>query len=135
MLFPESGIRIWFCRQPTDMRKSFNGLSALVKNQLKENPLSGELFVFVNKRKTLMKILYFEDTGYCLWFKRLEAGVFQLPSSDGEKIQLNYTQLKLILDGIDIHKISQRKRYRYTPPTMVSYSTPHAENERQHNRL
>jgi transposase len=136
MLFPESGLRIWFCRQPADMRKSFNGLSALVKHHLKENPLSGELFVFVNKRKTLMKVLYFEQTGYCIWFKRLEAGVFQLPDSDdGDKIQISYTQLNLILDGIDIHKISQRKRYRYAPATGASYATPHAEEQRPNNRL
>ncbi|MBX2859418.1 MAG: IS66 family insertion sequence element accessory protein TnpB [Cellvibrionaceae bacterium] len=59
-------------------------LLSLVKNRLKQNPWSGELFVFVNKRKTLMKILYFEQTGYCLWFKRLEAGVFQLPDMNSE---------------------------------------------------
>ena len=63
------------------MRKSFRGLSALVRNQLKYDPLSGQYFVFVNRRKTQMKMLYFNRTGYCLWAKRLEQGPFQVPSS------------------------------------------------------
>ena len=67
MLFPESRVRIWLCTRPTDMRKSYNGLSALVKNTLQDNPLSGELFVFVNRRQNQMKILYFDRSGYCIW--------------------------------------------------------------------
>ena len=95
------------------MRKSFTGLSALVKNALKENALSGDLFIFVNRRLTLMKILYFDRNGYCIWYKKLERGTFQLPTSDVDKRQLNYTQLKLILEGIDLSSIRQRKRYHY----------------------
>ena len=67
MFFPESQVRIWLYTQPTDMRKSYNGLNALVKNQLKDDPLSGELFVFVNRRQNQMKILYFDRSGYCIW--------------------------------------------------------------------
>lgn len=93
------------------MRKSFNGLSALVKRQLNDNPLSGALFVFVNRRKTLMKVLWFDRSGYSIWFKRLEAGVFQLPVSSHDKALLSYTQLKCILEGIDVEKLHQRKRY------------------------
>lgn len=78
MFVPGNQARIWLCTQPTDMRKSFNGLSALVKNQLDHNPLSGQYFVFVNRRKTQMKVLYFEPSGYCLWSKRLEQGQFQV---------------------------------------------------------
>ena len=72
MFFPESGVRVWLCTQPTDMRKSYDGLSALVKNQLKENPLSGQLFVFINRKGNQVKILYFDRSGYCIWSKRLE---------------------------------------------------------------
>ena len=76
MIGLDSQARIWLCTEPTDMRKSFRGLSALVRNQLKHDPLSGQYFVFVNRRKTQMKMLYFTATGYCLWAKRLEqAGV------------------------------------------------------------
>ena len=76
MFFPESQIRIWLCTTPTDMRKSYNGLSALVKNRLQGNPLSGELFVFVNRRQNQMKVLYFDRCGYCIWLKKLEQGRF-----------------------------------------------------------
>ena len=69
MFFPEAGLQIWLYSQPTDMRKSYHGLSALVKNQLQENPLSGQLFVFINRRRTQIKVLYFDRSGYCIWMK------------------------------------------------------------------
>ena len=71
MFFPESGVRVWLCIQPTDMRKSYDGLSALVKNQLQEDPLSGQLFVFINRKGNQVKILYFDRSGYCIWSQRL----------------------------------------------------------------
>ena len=111
MFFPESTTRVWLYPVATDMRKSFNGLAALVRNKLRENALSGDLFVFVNRRLTLMKILYFDRNGYCIWYKKLEQGSFQLPVNREEKMQLSYTQLKLILEGIDLRSIHQRKRY------------------------
>ena len=113
MLFPESRVRIWLCTQPTDMRKSFNGLSALVKSKLHGNPLSGELFVFVNRRQNQMKILYFDRSGYCIWSKKLEQGQFVVRGAPGEKKQLNWTELKLLLDGIEIKKSRQYKRYSH----------------------
>lgn len=131
MLFPQSGLKIWFCAEATDMRKSFNGLAALVKNKMEQNPLSGEFFVFVNRRKTMMKILFFDRNGYSIWFKRLEAGVFQLPTGNDEKIQLSYTQLTLILEGIDIKKISQRKRYKREINSVNPYNGKHANDSRQ----
>ena len=107
MFFPESQVRIWLCTLPTDMRKSYNGLSALVKNALQGNPLSGELFVFVNRRQNQMKVLYFDRSGYCIWSKKLEQGQFVVRGSPGGKRQLNWTQLKLLLDGIEIKKSRQ----------------------------
>jgi transposase len=111
MFFPESQVRIWLCTVPTDMRKSYNGLSALVKNRLQGNPLSGELFVFVNRRQSQMKVLYFDRSGYCIWSKKLEQGQFVVRGSPGGKRQLNWTQLKLLLEGIEIKKSRQYKRY------------------------
>jgi len=113
MFFPESQVRIWLCTIPTDMRKSYNGLSALVKNALQGNPLSGELFVFVNRRQNQMKVLYFDRSGYCIWSKKLEQGQFVVRGSSGGKRQLNWTQLKLLLDGIEIKKSRQFKRYSH----------------------
>lgn len=79
MFFPESTTKVWLYPLPTDMRKSFNGLAALVKNTLKENSLSGDLFIFVNRRLTLMKMLYFDRNGYCIWYKNLSRVPFNYP--------------------------------------------------------
>jgi len=113
MFFPDSQVRIWLCTVPTDMRKSYNGLSALVKNKLQGNPLSGELFVFVNRRQNQMKGLYFDRSGYCIWSKKLEQDQFVVRGAPGEKRQQNWTQLKLLLDGIEIKKARQFKRYSH----------------------
>ena len=104
--------RIWLCTEPTDMRKSFNGLSALVRNQLKHNPLNGQYFVFVNRRKTQMKVLYFTPSGSCLWAKRLEQGQFRVqPTSKGQKL-LTPAGLQLLIDGIEVQKYRQFKRFK-----------------------
>ena len=111
MFLPEPQVRIWLCTTPVDMRKSYDGLSALVRNQLDDDPLNGQLFVFINKRKTHMKILYFESSGYCIWSKRLEQGQFNYRDSLSGKTELNFARLKLLLDGVLIQKSRQYKRY------------------------
>lgn len=111
MFFPESQVRIWLYAKPTDMRKSFDGLSALVKHQLQEDPLSGQLFVFINRRRTQMKVLYFDRSGYCLWSKRLEQGQFHPVRTGLDKQRMNWTQLKLLLEGIELKKTRQYRRY------------------------
>jgi transposase len=113
MWFPEGQVRIWLYTQPTDMRKSYDGLSALVKSKLLEDPLNGQLFVFINRRRTQMKILYFDRSGYCIWSKRLEQGRFHWASGTAEKQHLSWTDLKLIVEGIDARSIKQFKRYRH----------------------
>ena len=112
MWLANSQVRIWLYSQPTDMRKSFNGLSGLVRNQLEENPLSGALFVFINRRRTQVKALYFDGSGYCIWMKRLEQGRFQIPVNDHDAIELDKTTLMLILDGIDLNSVQKRKRFQ-----------------------
>jgi transposase len=111
MLIPESQVRIWLYAPATDMRKSFDGLSALVRGKLAEDPQSGQLFVFINRRCTQLKILYFDRTGYCIWAKRLEQGQFHA-IGEGEKRRLEWTELKLILEGIDLRSIRRFKRYQ-----------------------
>ena len=115
MFLPEPRVTIWLCTQPVDMRKSYDGLSALAASQLGEDPLSGQLFVFINKRKTQMKVLYFETGGYCIWSKRLEQGQFNYRASGTGKSQLNWAQLKLLLAGIEIQKSRQFKRFSPKP--------------------
>jgi len=111
MIFLEPNVRVWLYTKPTDMRKSFDGLSSLVRNQLADDPLSGHLFMFVNRRKTHTKILYFDRTGYCVWAKRLEQGQFNFRSSQSTKTALSMTDLKLILEGVKVEKHRQYKRF------------------------
>ena len=112
MWLSDSQIHIWLYTQPTDMRKSFNGLSGLVRTILEENPLSGALFIFINRRRTQIKILYFDGSGYCIWMKRLEQGRFQLPAGDNVSMELDRSLLTLILDGIDLNSVQKRKRFK-----------------------
>lgn len=113
MFFPESRVRVWLYAQPTDMRKSFAGLSALAKTALGEEPTSGDLFVFINRRQTYMKVLYFDRSGFCVWSKRLEQGQFHYPKQRGDKVALNVTDLKLLLEGIDASATRRYKRYAH----------------------
>jgi transposase len=117
MFFPEAQVRIWLYTQPTDLRKSSAGLSALVKEKLLEDPLSGQLFVFVNRKRNYLKALYFDRSGYALWAKRLEQGQFHYRSKRAvgtrPKIALNLTDLKFILEGIDVGSVHRYKRYRH----------------------
>lgn len=91
--------RILAYREPVDMRKSFDGLIAVVQSVLVEDPLSGTLFVFFNRRGNFLKLIAWDRTGYCLFAKRLERGRFQLPSGDAKQ-ELSDRAFELILDGI-----------------------------------
>ena len=113
MFFPESDVRLWLCTQPTDMRKSYDGLSALVKSQLEEDPLSGQLFVFINRKGNQVKVLYFDRSGYCIWSKRLEQGSFRHHWRDVVKQPLCWTGLKMLLEGIDLRSVQKHKRYHH----------------------
>ena len=111
MLLPEGHRRVWLCTEPTDMRKSFNGLSALVKHRLLEDPLSGHFFVFINRRASQMKILYFDRSGYAIWNKRLEQGRFVTRPPGGIKQALSFAELQCLLEGIEIRQSHHYKRF------------------------
>jgi len=104
---------LMLCTQATDMRKSFTGLISMVKNYLKDNPSNGQVFVFINKNRSLMKCLYFEPGGYCIWSKRLEQGRFAAPgkNSASTKIVLTATEFSALVEGMDITIKKRRKRY------------------------
>jgi transposase len=111
MFFPEGRIRVALYGEPCDMRRSFDGLQVLVRQGLGADPLDGGLYVFINRRATQMRVLYFDRSGFCIWSKRLEAGRF---ISDWRQIrsrQMDWTELKLMLEGMEVTR--QRKRYRY----------------------
>lgn len=112
MFFPEGQIRVQLYGAPVDMRKSFDGLSALAMHGMGQNPLSGQLFVFINRRATQIKVLYFDRSGFCVWAKRLEAGRFLSDWRVVRSREMDWTALKLLLEGIEPGR--QRKRYRRT---------------------
>lgn len=93
--------RILAYRHAVDMRKSYDGLMALVQTALHEDPLSGDLFVFVNRRGTHLKLVFWDRTGYCLFAKRLERGRFMLPGQEAKQ-EISVRALELILDGIPL---------------------------------
>lgn len=91
--------RVLAYRRPVDMRKFFDGLVGLVQNTLRDDPLSGAMFVFTNRRRTLVKAVYWDRTGFCLFAKRLERGRFVLPG-EAETFELSERTFRLLLDGI-----------------------------------
>ena len=105
--------RVFLAAGATDMRKSFNSLSGLVRSQLGANPLSGDLFVFCSRNRTRLKILYFDSSGLWVFAKRLERGTFSWPSSnDAVRMELRYEELLLLINGIDARELRERKKWR-----------------------
>lgn len=110
MFFPEGQVRVHVYGRPVDMRKSFDGLYALTRRELGQDPLSGRLFVFINRRATQMKVLYWDRSGFCVWAKRLEQGRFLSDWRRATTREMDWTGLKLLLEGIEAKVV--RKRYR-----------------------
>ena len=108
-----SSFQYYLYREPTDMRKSFDGLSGLVQGQLHRSPISGEVFIFVNRRRNKIKLLRWEQGGFILYYKRLESGTFELPRFIGDAVscQMSLPMLMLMIEGISIEKSKQRRRY------------------------
>lgn len=105
--------RIWLCVAPVDGRKSFDGLSAIVQTGLERDPLSGDLFVFRNKRGDRLKILAWQGDGFALYLRRLERGTFAFPTSlvGGAVASISATDLAMILGGIDFGNAKRRTRF------------------------
>jgi transposase len=115
-------IRAFLYRRPTDMRKSFHGLVALTQSELKQDPLSGSLFVFLNRRRDRVKILYWGQSGFCIRYQQLEKGTYQIPNAttlqDQDTLEVTRSQLSLILDGIDLSSVRQRPRFQLSRETV-----------------
>jgi transposase len=112
-------VRVFLHMPPTDLRKGFDALAGLVTTAFAQDPTSGHLFLFLNRRRDRIKILYWDrGDGLAIWYKRLETGSFQLPAvaRDAVAIEMTPTQLSLILSGIDLGSARQRKRYRRPTP-------------------
>jgi transposase len=112
-------VRILVCTKPADMRRSFDGLAALVREHLGADPLSGHLFVFRNKRGDRVKLLYWNEDGYAIWYKRLEVGVFAFPDAASPRglgvgehgLQIRAADLAMLLDGVDLASVKRGKRF------------------------
>jgi transposase len=118
--------RVFLCTLPTDMRKGFDTLAALVQAHLGQDALSGDLFVFRSRRGDRLKLLWWQEDGYALFYKRLEEGSFVLPTADGKRarvgahgLMLRPAELAMLLDGIDLSNVRRHRRYQ-RPTTQAS---------------
>ncbi len=114
--------RVFLAVEPTDMRKGFDGLFALVENVIREDPFSGHLFVFRNRRRDRLKILWWDRDGLAIFYKRIERGTFQFPTDaavrktqpspeSSPRCEIRADELALLLEGIDLASVKRRKRY------------------------
>jgi transposase len=108
-----AAVRVYLATKPADMRKSFDGLSALASTGLALDPLSGHLFVFVNKRRDRIKILYWDRDGLAVWAKRLERGTFRIPVAGADRVEMTTAELAALLAGIDLNTARRRARYSH----------------------
>lgn len=113
MLTLPPSVRVFLAIEPADMRCGFDGLSARVQSLLGRDPMSGHLFVFRNRRRDRLKILFWDRSGYCLWYKRLERGRFRFPAGESDReLEIESAELGLILEGIDLRGARRRPRWR-----------------------
>ncbi len=117
--FP-AGVKLYLANSPVDGRKSFNGLAATVENEFERSPMSGDLFIFLNRRSNLVRMLFWDRDGFCLISKRLEKGTFKRirqAAVDVGSIEIDVAELSMLLEGIEATLI--RRKSRYKPPKMV----------------
>ena len=115
MMHLPASVRVCLCLSPCDMRRSFDGLHALVqRDHLELDPVAGHLYLFANKRKDRLKILYWDRDGFAIWAKRLEAGTYAIPSGEpgSTRFEITVEELGALLSGIDLSSAVRRKRYR-----------------------
>lgn len=111
-----TAVQIWIATQATDLRKSFDTLAELVRQHLKGDPLSGQLFVFRNKRADRVKLLYWDEDGFVIIYKRLELGTFRFPHAESASVPIRAADLQMLLDGVDLDSVKRRQRYRRALP-------------------
>ena len=116
-MFLPSHTRVYLALGHTDMRKAINGLSILVEDQLHQDPFSGHLFVFCNRRRHIVKILYWDRNGFCLWQKRLEKHFFMWPESEDQLMTVDQNQLGWLLQGLSLDQVRAHQALDYT--TMI----------------
>jgi transposase len=116
-----SELRVFLCMAPTSMNFSFDRLMGIAERTFNQDPLSGHLFLFVNRYRDRIKILFWDRDGFCIWYKRLERGVFEMPAGGQMGVELDYKQLSRLLGGLDLRS-GRRRRRRYRRPVVNSCS-------------
>ena len=111
MMADSFGSRVYIALGATDMRKSINGLSLLVEEQFELDVFSGSLFAFCNRKRDIVKILYWRKNGFCIWMKRLEEDIFRWPESEAEVMEVSQEALGWLLHGLDLAHAHQRLSY------------------------
>ncbi|MDH5803520.1 MAG: IS66 family insertion sequence element accessory protein TnpB [Gammaproteobacteria bacterium] len=106
-----SSHRYYFYSEPTDMRKSFDGLCGLVSGRMQLDPSNGSVYAFINKRRDRIKLLHWEAGGFTLYYKRLEKGTLELPLKDTKSPQISWANLVMIIEGIPLEKHKKRSRF------------------------
>jgi transposase len=138
-------VPIYLAVGTTDMRRGFDSLAAMVRDGLGHDPLSGSLFLFVGRQRDRLKILYWDRDGFALWYKRLEAGTFRLPRAEAPapgapgalggagaggaaaaSVELKASELAMLLDGIDLARVTRRRRFVRPPPDAPPAAPPAA---------
>jgi transposase len=114
MIHPAPRTRVFLAPGSTDMRKGIGGLSILVESTLELNPFTGHLFVFCNRRQSMLKILYWDRNGFCLWQKRLEKHRFKWPERKDEVLEIGTRELSFLLEGLDPRVLRPHETLRYT---------------------
>ena len=115
MLFHYHVRQYYLYQHATDMRKGIDALCGMVHSELKQNPLTGDLFIFINGRKNQLKILHWQRDGFAIFYKRLEKGTYEFPAlnSDSVSLEISSQQLLLILDGVSLLHIKKRSRFQH----------------------
>jgi len=110
------------------MRKGFNGLCGLVRNEFLQNPLSGDVFIFINRPRNRIKLLHWQGDGFAIYYKRLEKGTYEMPEikTDSASIELDAQQLLLIMEGISLLSVKKRRRYAHHYVDKKSMNTVHS---------
>jgi transposase len=113
-MFITNEVKVWLCNKETDMRKSIDGLSILVAENFDLKPGSGELFVFYNRHRDKLKILYWDNNGFAVWYKRIEEkSRFKIPQGLNEVLEIDNKQLRWLLDGLNFSKLEGHKSLTY----------------------
>lgn len=112
MLYDVSKVRIFIRPGHTDLRKAINGLSVLIQEEMENDPFSGSLYLFCNKDKRLLKIIYWDKNGFCLWQKRLEKHKFPWPSTEQGVLEIDYDKIQMLLQGIDFWNAHTTLEYK-----------------------